>query len=158
MMNEQDTGITNLPGYRQDVINLCSTFWIFGFDLRVYVDLTGDQMLKTAEKLTREENKSGTDDSIFVDYASVVVCILSHGTNGQKVVGVDNKLVDIEQLRDHFNKAKALSNKFKLFVVQMCREYNNNTPPSAAESSSSIHRQNRNENQRGICCSLLHTR
>jgi len=158
MMNEQDSGITNLPGYRQDVINLCSTFWIFGFDLRVYVDLTGDQMLKAVNKLTREEKKPGTDDSIFVDYASVVVCILSHGNHGQNVVGVDNSLVNVKMLRDPFNEAEALSNKFKLFVVQMCREDNYITPPSAADSSLSIHCQNRNENQRGICCSLLHAR
>ena len=58
----------DLPGYRHDMLKLCSTFWIFGYDLRVYVNLTAEQMEQTTQTLAQETEN---DVSIFKGYASL---------------------------------------------------------------------------------------
>ena len=58
-----------LKGYREDVKSICITFWLFGYDIRVYADLKAEELLDTVNKLAKEDLKN---------YNSLVVFVLSH--------------------------------------------------------------------------------
>ena len=59
----------------------------------------------------------------FKDYASLVFCVLSHGTKGDSVSGVDGENVYINQLKYAFNNIDCpdLYGKPKIFIIQACR-------------------------------------
>ena len=107
-------------GYRKDVKSLCNTFWSFGYDLRIYVDLTAQGLRQTVKDLAAEKDPK-TKDSIFKGYQSLVVCILSHGGPGS-VYGVDNIPVNVSELQWAFNAEHCeLQEKAKIFFVQACQ-------------------------------------
>ena len=109
-----------MPGYRKDVKSLCHTFWSFGYDLRIYTDLTALGLRQTVKNLAKEKIPK-TKDSIFKDYQSLVVCILSHGGPGS-VYGVDNIPVNVSELQWAFNAEHCeLQGKAKIFFVQACQ-------------------------------------
>ena len=62
----------------------------------------------------------------FEDYASLVICILSHGIKGH-VYGVDWEPVLINELMYRFNDGnfEALEGKPKIFIVLACQGSNN---------------------------------
>ena len=99
------------------MLKLCSTFWIFGYDLRVYVNLTAEQMEQTTQTLAQETEN---DVSIFKGYASLVVCILSHGGPGE-VYGIDGQPVMEASIRQTFQGVVELRDKLQLFIIQACR-------------------------------------
>ena len=134
-----------MPGYRADVQRLCSTFWILGYDLRVYVDLTAKQMLDVAKE------KTENNVSILNGYASLFVCILAHGDYGDKVIGVDGQPVEIKKLQDAFVNADNLKNKLKCFIVQACRGNQVDVPPSPPTQARVD-----NLHNLGIICYLYH--
>ena len=111
----------NLPGYRKDVKSLINTFWLFGYELRIYADLTGKELLQTVKNLAMEKDANGRD-SIFKGYASLVVCILSHGGPGT-VEGVDLESVNVSKLQWAFSRdyCPDLQDKPKIFFVQACQ-------------------------------------
>ena len=123
-----------MPGYRADVQRLCSIFWLVGYDLRVFVDLTAQEMRDVAGIVANEKENN---DSIFKGYASLFVCILAHGISGGEVYGVDGQTVRIDQLQKPFVDVDYLKNKPKLFIVQACRgdqadlRTNSSPPPQA---------------------------
>ena len=118
-MPEKET--RNLIGYRKDVKSLCKTFWLFGYDLRIYADLTAQELLETVENLAKEKD-SNNNYSIFRGYASLVVCILSHGDPGT-VEGIDGESVRVSDLQWAFSSEKCpdLQDKPKIFFIQACR-------------------------------------
>ena len=116
----QEIQLNPLPGYRKDVINLCTRFWIFGYYLRVYVNLTAQEMTNTVHSIISEvwpENDAAAHDR----YSSLVLCILSHGGSEGVVYGVDNRPVLIDSLKSPFEELSALEGKLKLFIIQACR-------------------------------------
>ncbi|XP_067051379.1 caspase-9-like isoform X2 [Acropora muricata] len=62
----------------------------------------------------------GVDHS---QYDAFVCIIMSHGTSGDKIMGVDGRTIGIEDLMSEFNAVRcpSLANKPKLFLVQACR-------------------------------------
>ena len=104
--------------------SLCKTFWLFGYDLRIYADLTAQGLLQTVKSLAEEKKPNG--DSIFKDYASLVVCILSHGGPGT-VEGVDLESVNVSELQWAFSRGTSrltgpdLQDKPKIFFIQACQ-------------------------------------
>jgi len=111
-----ETKLEDLPGYRQDVKSLCITFWQFGLDIRTYVNLTAERLTQTTKELAKE--KDANDDSIFKGYASLVVCILSHG-GLETVYGIDGKAVNIKDLQLAFSAEQCpeLYGKPKVFFI-----------------------------------------
>ena len=100
--------------------SLCKTFWLFGYDLRIYADLTGKELLQTVKSLAEEKKPNG--DSIFKGYASLVVCILSHGGPGT-VEGIDGQPVNVSELQWAFSRETCpdLQDKAKIFFIQACQ-------------------------------------
>ena len=100
--------------------SLCKTFWLFGYDLRIYADLTGKELLQTVKDLAMEKDANG--HSIFKGYASLVVCILSHGEPGT-VHGVSGQPVNVSELQWEFSREKCpdLQDKPKIFFIQTCQ-------------------------------------
>jgi len=56
-------------------------------------------------------------------YDAFVCIIMSHGTSGDKIMGVDGRTIGIEDLMSEFNAVRcpSLANKPKIFLVQACR-------------------------------------
>lgn len=56
-------------------------------------------------------------------YDAFVCIIMSHGTSGDKIMGVDGRTIAIEDLMSEFNAVRcpSLTNKPKIFLVQACR-------------------------------------
>lgn len=115
---------------------MCNTFWQFGYDIRIYADLTAKELRHTMTALAKErrvDNDKDTDDkaanghcnnsssSIFKGYASVVIWILSHGGRGHETVyGTDGESVDIQELLWAFSAEQCpdLQGKPKVFFIQ----------------------------------------
>ena len=99
---------------------MCKTFWLFGYDLRIYADLTAQGLLETVKDLAMEKKPNG--DSIFKGYASLVVCILSHGGPGT-VEGIDGQPVNVSELQWAFSRETCpdLQDKAKIFFIEACQ-------------------------------------
>ena len=68
------------------------------------------------------EKEANNCDSIFKGYASLVVCILSHGGPGT-VEGVDLESVNVSELQWAFSRENCpdLQDKPKIFFIQACQ-------------------------------------
>ena len=110
----------NRNGSDVDVKALSETFLTFGYDLRLYANLTKEQLIQTVDEIATK--------GMLKDYASLVVCLLSHGGLGT-IEGVDHKkghekLVNvISDIQWAFNSQKCpeLINKPKIFIIQACQ-------------------------------------
>ena len=94
---------------------LSETFLTFGYDLRLYANLTKDQLIQTVDEIAA--------NGMLTSYASLVVCLLSHGGLGT-IEGVDGQPVNvISDLQWAFNSHKCpdLINKPKIFIIQACQ-------------------------------------
>ena len=90
---------------------ICVTFWLFGYDIRVYnADLKAEELLDTVNKLAKEDLKN---------YNSLVVFVLSHG-GLVTVSGHDGEQVNINQLQWPFRAQNCpdLKGKPKMFFIQ----------------------------------------
>ena len=84
-------------------------------------NLTAAELRQTMKDLAKEKGPNG--ESIFQGYASLVVCLLSHGDQGT-VCGVDNEKVNVVELQyEIFNSESCpeLSDKPKIFIIQACQ-------------------------------------
>jgi hypothetical protein len=100
---------------------LSDTFTGFGYDVRPYTNLTAEQLRKTLKDLAKEKDLKG--QSIFKGYASLVVCLLSHGGLGT-VLGTDRQPVNVLELQyETFNSEMCpdLNDKPKIFIIQACQ-------------------------------------
>ena len=105
----------NRIGSDIDVKTLSETFLNFGYDLRIYANLKKDELIETFKQLA--------SDGMFKWYASLVVCLLSHGGLGT-VEGIDGEPVNvISDIQWTFNSQKCpdLINKPKIFIFQACQ-------------------------------------
>lgn len=108
-------------GSVKDEDALSHTFTGFGYDKRHYYNLTAEQLRTNLKNLAQEKDPNG--QSIFKGYASLVVCILSHGSLGT-VLGVDGKPVNVLELQyEAFNSETCpdLNDKPKIFIIQACQ-------------------------------------
>ena len=108
-------------GSDKDAEALCDTFTGFGYDVRTYNNLTGEQLRQTLKDLAKEKDSMG--QSIFKRYASLVVCLLSHGSLGS-VMGIDRQPVNVLELQyETFNSETCpdLNDKPKIFIIQACQ-------------------------------------
>ena len=108
-------------GSKVDATALGKTFRGFGFVVRDHRNLTAAELRQTLKDLAKEKGPNG--ESIFQGYASLVVCLLSHGDQGT-VCGVDNEEVNVVQLQyEIFNSESCpdLSDKPKIFIIQACQ-------------------------------------
>jgi len=112
--------LENLPGYIVDLISLYNTFRQFGFDLRIFSNLSAEGLRKTLEELVG--NQDGCDHSIFAGYPSLVCCILSHG-GFHTVYGTDGESVDVHELQSIVDKCPDLRGKPKIFVIHTHKIY-----------------------------------
>ena len=149
-------GLAHLPGYRRDVLELCSVFWIFGYDLRVYVDLTAREMRKITAELANE--KDGSNNSIFDGYSSLIVVILAHGAAGV-VCGVDGRDVNIDDLKACFiREGKLFEDKPIFFIIQACRgDKADNVKPDKEMKSQEELADKVKQNQQGNFVCYFHT-
>ena len=108
-------------GSEKDAEALSKTFEGFGYELRPYENLTAEQLRQTLNDLAKEKDSMG--QSIFKQYASLVVCLLSHGSLGS-VMGIDRKQVNVLELQyETFNSETCpdLNDKPKIFIIQACQ-------------------------------------
>ena len=101
-------------GSDRDAEKLKSLFSYLQYQVKVLRNLTGKQLRESLFDFAKLRNHKAAD--------STVVCLLSHGLEGQ-IYGVDGILVSITDLLAMFNgyHAKALIGKPKLFFIQACR-------------------------------------
>ena len=108
-------------GSEKDAEALSDTFTGFGYDVRTYNNLTAEQLRQTLKDLAKEKDSMG--QSIFKRYASLVVCLLSHGSLGS-VMGIDRQPVNVLELQyETFNSETCpdLNDKPKIFIIQACQ-------------------------------------
>ena len=88
--------------------------------MRPHKNLTAHQLFETLQNLAKEKEPNG--ESIFKGYASLVICLLSHGGLGT-VFGVDGLAVNVLELQWTFNSDTCpdLSDKSKIFIIQACQ-------------------------------------
>lgn len=100
-------------GTQQDEKALRAVFSRFGFEMRVYNDLTAEEMRFALKELGNLN---------FMDHDALVVCVLSHGEMGC-VYGTDEKQVSLTELTQPFTSGRAptLAGKPKLFFIQACQ-------------------------------------
>ncbi|KAK3735760.1 hypothetical protein QZH41_008916 [Actinostola sp. cb2023] len=110
---EAESGLSNRKGSNIDARNLQSLFLFLRYKVKLVENQRARNLKETVFKFAKEDHKN---------YDSVVVCLLSHGLEGQ-IYGVDGSLVSINDLVSMFNGngAKTLVGKPKLFFVQACR-------------------------------------
>ena len=96
-----------------DAANLKQVFTYLGFITEVLHDQDTDQMLCNLRKLAQYDHRN---------YDCVVICILTHGTQG-KLYGSNGDLIEVQKLITLFNgdQAPSLVGKPKLFFLQACR-------------------------------------
>ncbi len=84
-----------------------------GFNVRIFKDLKAKNLCYCLEDLAKQD---------FSSYASLVVCILSHGDEGV-VEGVDGVNVKINELKYKFNSnvCPTLNGKPKIWIIQACQ-------------------------------------
>ena len=104
----------NRHGSDLDVKALSATFLQFGFDLCLYANLKKAELIEKIDFLAKCEQ--------LKCYASLVVCLLSHGGLGT-VAGVDNEYINVLELQWAFNNTDCLhlADKPKIFIIQACQ-------------------------------------
>jgi len=112
-----------MDGMSRNCAQLRRTFFRFGYEVLVYQNIEAKQIkdfMKTDNLADASEEKS------LSKYASLVVCILSHGgktyEGKEYVLGVDGVPVKIEPLIKKFNNynCKELAGKPKIFIILSC--------------------------------------
>uniref|UniRef100_A0A672G262 Caspase-8 n=1 Tax=Salarias fasciatus TaxID=181472 RepID=A0A672G262_SALFA len=113
--NENFIGFELAPrkGTHEDERALKELFRRLGFTVKVYNDLTGEQIRQEIENISRRN---------FLNDDALVVCVLSHGELGC-VFGTDEKKVFLRELTFPFtsDRAATLAGKPKLFFIQACQ-------------------------------------
>nr|6PDQ_A Chain A, Ancestral Effector Caspase-3/6/7 [Homo sapiens]6PDQ_D Chain D, Ancestral Effector Caspase-3/6/7 [Homo sapiens] len=109
---DRKTGMKTRNGTDKDAENLEKTFKSLGFEVKVYNDLTAEEMQETLQEVSKEDH---SDSDCFV------CVLLSHGEEGL-VYGTDGK-IEIQELTSLFkgDKCQSLVGKPKLFFIQACR-------------------------------------
>ena len=115
---------------------MCSWFWYFGYDIRIYANLKADDIRNTITKLTKTTTAEN-NEKIFPKYTSLVFCILSHGDSG-KVHGVDGLTVNIYD--DLYSPLKKEVNESTekpelLFIIQADQGTDHHPPDQLSASS-----------------------
>jgi len=90
------------------------TFLNLGFDVEKHHDLMAWELKATVDELVNKKD--------FSRYGSLVICLLSHGTEGA-LEGIDSRKVNINNLKYKFSLEKCpdLYGKPKIFIVQACQ-------------------------------------
>ena len=102
-------------GSEYDVTNLTKLFKNLWFEVDVYKDgLSADKIKKKLEDESKHKGHKNAN--------AFILCIMSHGKNGQIVVQ-DNGTIKMEEIINQFNgiNCQDLVGKPKLFIVQACR-------------------------------------
>jgi Caspase domain len=96
------------------MVRLHDRFLEFGFDVIIEADLTGSEIVDVVTGLAKS--------TIWSSYASMALCILSHGGDGV-IYGINDEPVRMNDLKYAFNHEQCpeLSGKPKLFVIHACR-------------------------------------
>ena len=98
-----------------DATSLRKTFIEFGYESVEYENLEAEELHQTLKNLAKDD---------WTGYASVVVCLLSHGGLGT-ICGVDSyREVNVMQLQHEvFNSVTCpgLEDKPKIFIIQGCQ-------------------------------------
>ena len=115
---EVQTELANRKGSEHDVKNLEKVFTNFGFDVRIKENLTAHDLDTYLSDLAKEN---------FTQYASLVICVLSHG-HLDAVYGTDGKSLALNTIKFKFNVegCPSMQDKPKIFVFQACQSL----PPS----------------------------
>ena len=105
----------NRPGAEKDESSLNQIFDDLLFTVIVERDLTKHEMENVAEKYG-----SHTDHSTFNAF---VMIVMSHGRDGDRILGVDGRETTVKDLMVEFQETKcpSLKKKPKVFIIQACR-------------------------------------
>jgi hypothetical protein len=116
---------SNRDGTERDKTKLTSVFKALGFDVEIFENLKKKDLLYYIEGLRSRD---------FSTYASLIVCILSHGDENV-VEGTDGKSLNINELKYKFNSndCPSLNGKPKIWIIQACQGTENQ--PALRQSS-----------------------
>ena len=119
-----------------DAKQLSELFTQLHYKVKVVRNQTGEQLKDTLFQFAKMSDHKTAD--------SMVLCLLSHGLEGQ-IYGVDDVLVSIPALLALFNgyMAKDLIGKPKLFFIQACRgsDFDHGTDMTDGNHSSNVERE-----------------
>ena len=101
-----------LKSYEMDKTSLASTFEWLNFDVETYDELASNDMMDKINELAKED---------YSELECFVLIIMSHGGDGGRIQGTDNKFVEINKIIEKFVTAKSLNGIPKLFFIQTCR-------------------------------------
>ena len=127
--NKNVTGKQTRNGAEEDGKTLQKLFEYLGFTTTLYEDLTAADM---------EQTLKGVAESDHTKHSCLLVAILSHGEEEEKVYGTDKtvSLIDLLKLFGG-SKCESLISKPKIFIVQACRgaEFDEGVVASDGDSS-----------------------
>lgn len=105
-------------GADKDYTELKLTFESLGFQVEIHQDLTKDELNFKIEELTK---------MTYENYGSLVICLLSHGTNNS-IACYDGEYVDTNELQYKFSpdSCSGLEGKPKIFLIDACRTPHSN--------------------------------
>lgn len=102
-------------GSEKDTISLQRLFEALDFKVRVNRNVTEKQLLKVLDDVSKDDHS---------DYHCFVLCLMSHGKEGQFYCA-DGKTVCLKEISNFFSNrnCETLKGKPKLFFIQACRGY-----------------------------------
>lgn len=108
------TNYSDRHGTNFDEQKLCALFKKLHFEVKVYKDKDKQEMEKICKDFGAEDHRM---------YDAFVCIIMSHGTYGDKIMGVDRRAIGMEDVMSEFSaeRCPSLANKPKIFLVQACR-------------------------------------
>ena len=117
-------------GTQVDEENLTQCFRYLGYNIEVYRDLTAHQIQSVFSHYSNDCDHTNND--------SFVVCILSHGEDGQ-IFGTDSKSVQLKSIVGKLTaECVSLTGKPKLFFIQACRGVDKSVGIELASDSGSL--------------------
>ena len=112
--NEKFPTLPKLDGMSVDVEKMRNFLSAYGIHCNIEVDVKAKEMKEALERLKRRG---------LSKYSGLIVTIMSHGGEGNTLIGSDGKSVQLKELAEIFNSAECedLKDKPKIFIINACR-------------------------------------
>ena len=134
IIGNENFGVPNLPkldGLPADVEMVKNFLSNYGISSNEEIDAEAEDMKNILERLSRQD---------FSKYSGLIVTIMTHGGEGNKLYGKDGKTVQLKTLAELFNsvECKGLKNKPKIFIINACRGQKKDSAVSLGSQESSL--------------------
>ena len=105
----------NRPGAEYDEQTLEALFGSLSFDVQIHRNLDSCGMRGLARTIASEDHSK---------FDAFICIVMSHGGDHDTILGVDGRIVTVEEMTSEFNtvRCETLKEKPKVFIFQFCRK------------------------------------